>query len=306
MLKRCLTVVLLVGCCMLSACAGHNAGTGQLVIDSQNAQEIALTPFFLAERNPNSDLASSLTLASAAGEPLAGLLPPNQNLIDSYVAWISQLQILSREAPLASPAGAVVEGCSGRLFPTISLAADRSFTGELRFDHFSRDCKLEYSGSVPYSGRLVAATGIMTTRFDVNAIQMQAGAAGYLITGELNLESNASHDLRQKLSAVIDIGLTDGEGINYRTRDLKLIWDRSLEYPSIQLDGELYHGRYGWVALQTDSPLLISPEQGLPYDGVLKFVGANGSWARIFFPRPGFPGAFRLDASTGLKTMGNL
>ena len=70
--------------------------------------------------------------------------------------------------------------------------------------------------------------------------------------------------------------------------------------------GKVFFDSLGEVEVVTNSPLISHSKDAPPFDGMLTFSGAENAWRRLYFPKSVDPGAFRIDGSNGMKTMGKI
>lgn len=283
-------VCLLLALLLMTACVAPRPAAVH-GFSAESAQALALSPYFLGRPGPDIDLATTLTRESAAHQPFTGLLQPTLLLVGTVSDTLSS----------SSPA-APVAGCQGDYLPQLRLAADGSLAGSLTFHDYRPSCGLGLAGQLSFRGDGDPGSGKRHVELDLSGLELLVGEQRLSLAGEIELHSESG----QPLSAEVNLDLVGPDRLSYRLRDLRLSWDRDRQYQRVALDGTIVHGSFGACRVETESPLLLSSENGLPYDGMLRFHAGDGSWARLFFPNTGYPGAFRLDASSGMRTMGKL
>jgi hypothetical protein len=282
---------------VLIACAPQPQIPTQSKFTSENSQAIALAPFYLVKQEEEADHAWYLTLKTAESKPIAGLLKPNQLLIDTVISSLKTLPEQINQALFSS-------GCRGQFNSQINAQADTTSAGTIEFTDYSDDCTLSLDGSVTVNVSDVSAETITATIRPEN-LSAKTAENQYQVTGILKVTFNPQSEATEYLASS-DLSLIAVNNERYDLHNLQIKQSTWQEYPQISLNGQVDFSRYGTVTIATDSPLLVQKETGRPFDGMLTFHGSKDAWVRIFFPKAAYPGFFRLDGSDGLQTMGNL
>jgi hypothetical protein len=324
-LKRIFFVCLLLS--MSVGCATSPDGGRAAHLETQNVYEVALSPFYLVVRSSiDADHAWNMTLNVSSGMPIAGFLKPNQMLMESFTRWIYSLEPIAGKVLNVNGESDIAADCEGAYSGQIQMASNGRFTGKLVFSKFADDCSLVLDGEVPFAGSLDLASGVMIAELSFSSLNGELGEDELSMQGDLELEFNAFKGEKQASTGISELALADAEGARFRLDDMEFAWDHSGQYQKLSVNGMINLAGIGSLRLATTSPLQISNIPGrlvtaykndgtpahtthkrrLPFDGALRFYGADKAWVRLLFSKPTLPGFFWIDTSAGSQSIGNL
>ena len=293
----CLAPLLLGGC----AVGGGSAAR----FTPKNAQEIVLTPYYLSDPAEGGNHTWYMKLKIAGKVPVAGFLKPNQMLVESFTNWLAPRQTQPGQ-PLSPPKETTVGGCSGSYRGTIEAQGRDHFSGRLVFDDYSDDCSLVFTGSVPFGAELDAASGAVEMTLPLGELTARLAEKQLKLKGNLALDFNLLQGEKQLVRAESRMALADESGLRIGLEPVLFTWDRRGRHLISAYEGQLLIPPYGLVQLTTLSPIKIVPGTHKPYNGALRFEGAEGAWIRLLYANPGKAGFFRVDGSDGMESIGYL
>ena len=323
--KRMLIVCLLFS--VVAGCVASSTGGGSAQINTQTAYEIALSPFYLANRSAiDSDHAWHMTLLVSHRKPIAGFLKPNQMLMETFTRMIYSLAPAPGKVLNITEENLVPADCEGGYSEQLQMSKNGQFTGQMSFSAFADDCSLVLDGSVPFEGKLDLTSGEVTSTLSFSSLDATLDEMALPMKGDLRLKFNAFKGEKQASTGVSSLVLADATGVRLSLKNMKFAWDHSEEYQKIEVNGWIDVAGYGSVRLATTSPVRISNTPGrlvtaykpdgspaqtthkrrLPFDGALKFYGDDDGWVRLLFSKPTDPGFFWIDTSKGSQSIGSL
>lgn len=323
--KRLLIVCLLFT--VVAGCVASSTGGGSVHFTPENAYEIALSPFYLADRSAiDGDHAWHMTLLVSHRKPIAGFLKPNQMLMETFTRMIYSLAPAPGKVLTIAGENLVPADCEGGYSEQLQMAKNGQFTGRIAFSAFADDCSLVLDGSVPFEGELNLTSGEVTATLSFSSLEATLDEVALPMKGELRLEFNAFKGEKQASNGVSSLVLADATGVRLSLKDMEFAWDHREEYEKFEVNGWIDVAGYGSVRLATTSPVRISNTPGrlvtaykadgspaqtthkrrLPFDGALMFYGDDDGWVRLLFSKPTDPGFFWIDTSKGSQSIGSL
>lgn len=302
-----LTLLLLAGCTGPQELRSPPPRQSKPVIfNANNAQAVAVVPFYFNDPESESIAhAWDLTLATADNRPVIGIVKPVQLLIDAFSQSVFKLHPSLMEKP-GQTSRVSFPGCQGLYVSEFGLSPDDSLDGTISFQQFSDDCARFFDGTVSIQGRLDSPTGKLSANLELESWRISFPGRDYNVKSRLKLVIDTNLGEKQLYKAELDMDLSGTNDSGYRLRDFRFEWNRKPQDNEISLAGELTFDQFGTVKVETDAVLVLDVESGLPYNGVIMFYGEESSWVRLMFPRITYPGAFRINGSDGLDTMGTL
>ena len=323
--KRMLIVCLLLS--VVVGCVASSTGGGSVHFTPENAYEVALSPFYLANRSAiDGDHAWHMTLLVSHGKPIAGFLKPNQMVMETFTRMFYGLAPVPGKVLNITKENLVPADCEGGYSEQLQMSKNGQFTGQMSFSAFADDCSLVLDGTVPFEGDLDLTTGEVTATLSFSSLDATLDEMELPMKGDLRLKFNAFKGEKQASTGVSSLVLSDATGVRFRLKDVEFAWDHRDEYQSLVANGWIDVAGYGSVRLETTSPIRLSNTPGrlvtaykpdgspahtshkrrLPFDGALRFYGDDDGWVRLLFSKPTDPGFFWIDTSKGMQSMGSL
>jgi len=301
-------MMILLFCCLslfITACAAPVKTQHKVQFNGTNSQAVAMSPIYLPPpQEQRADHAWALTLKVSDGKPFFGLLKPNQLIIEPLFTYFQSDRLKPGQLPRGEEKQLASTGCQGNNTVQASIAADGSISGNMVYRDYSDNCSLSLDASLPFSGKLDLKSGQLLIDLTYEKLSARMGSRNFLLSGRTQLIMNAYQGEEQEYSAWVDMYINEVNGQEYHLEEMQLTWDLTTEYPKFSMAGEIYFSQYGEVQVVTDSPFISHSKSSPPFDGMLTFKGADYSWRRLYFPKSTDPGAFRIDGSNGMKTMG--
>ena len=289
---------------LLTACAAPNQNRPQVHFDGNNTQVIALTPYYLPDpQEQRGDHAWQLTLKVSDGKPYFGLIKAHSLLIDPLIAYVIQLNLQPGQTP-GTPESLQQTGCQGQTTVQLAIAADGTLSGSLDYENYADNCGLVYNTALTVSGQLDAATGQLELKLNYAQLPARVEQRHFLLSGQLLLAMNAYQGKQQRYLVRSSMLIDEVDRRQVQLTEGLLSWDLTGRYPAFSITGKVDIPEFGAADIVTDSPLLSYTKDSPPFDGVLIFKGAEATWRRLYFPKSTDPGAFRIDGSNGMRTMG--
>ena len=289
---------------LLVACAAPNRDRPLAHFDGNNTQVIALTPYYLPDpQEQRGDHAWQLTLKVSDGKPYFGLIKAHSLLIDPLIAYVTQLHLQPGQTA-GVPEAQHQTGCRGQTTVQLAIAATGALSGNLDYENYTDNCGLTYDAALTVTGQLDTATGQMELNLNYARLPAQLEQRRFLLSGQLQLTMNAYQGKQQRYLVHCSMLIDEVNQRQVQLTDGLLSWDLTGRYPAFSITGTVDIPEFGTAGIVTDSPLLSYAKDSPPFDGVLIFNGAEASWRRLYFPKSTDPGAFRIDGSNGMRTMG--
>ena len=289
---------------LLTACAAPNQTRPRVHFDGNNTQVIALTPYYLPDpQEQRGDHAWQLTLKVSDGKPYFGLIKAHSLLIDPLIAYVTQLNLQPGQTVVV-PKTLQQAGCRGQTTVQLAIATTGALSGSLDYENYADNCGLTYNAALTVTGQLDTATGQLELNLDYVRLPAQLEQRRFLLSGQLQLTMNAYQGKQQRYLVHSHMLIDEVNQRQVQLTDGLLSWDLSGRYPAFSITGTVAIPEFGTAVIVTDSPLLSYAKDSPPFDGVLIFKGAEASWRRLYFPKSTDPGAFRIDGSNGMRTMG--
>lgn len=289
---------------LLVACAAPTQDRPRVHFDGNNTQVIALTPYYLPDpQEQRGDHAWQLTLKVSDGKPYFGLIKAHSLLIDPLIAYVSQLNLQPGQTA-AAPQTLQQTGCRGQTTVQLAIAATGALSGNLDYENYADNCGLTYTAALTVTGQLDTATGQLALNLNYARLPAQLEQRRFLLSGRLQLTMNAYQGKQQRYLVHSSMLIDEVNQRQVQLTDGLMSWDLSGRYPAFSITGTVAIPEFGTAGIVTDSPLLSYAKDSPPFDGVLIFNGAEASWRRLYFPKSTDPGAFRIDGSNGMRTMG--
>ena len=299
-------VYLLVVLSVLTACASPLTNQKQAQFDAKNLHAIPISPYYIPDpRQERIDHAWALTVTAAAQEPFFGFLKPNRMLLDPLFDFFIDLNMKPGQSFHGEESYVSTNACKGEYRIQVIVQADGNLSGTIQYQDYSDNCSLSFNTSLPFRGKIDTSTGLMTLSLKPDDLVGRINSREYSISGELQLNMNVFLGPKQKYSAQVDLSFEDILGPEYRLKNMLLKWDETGQYSLFSMAGFVHFSQYGKVEISTDGFLVSYKKNGRPFDGILIFKGANESWLRLRFPKPTFPGFFKVDSLSGMRTKGN-
>jgi len=292
--------------CVLAACALSGMGQRKATFDTKNLHAIPISPYYFADpREDRIDHAWALTTTAAAEEPFIGFLKPTQMLLDPLFDFLINLQLKPGQNFKGEESFVSTKACNGEYRVDVMIQADGSLRGTLLYQGYSDTCSLSFDASLPFQGKIDPSTGSTTLSIQPDDLIGRVGSREFSIGGELRLTMNVFQGADQKYSADVNLSIEDKLGPEYRLKNMLFTWDETEKYSRFSMAGLVDFSQFGTVDVSTDGYLVSYEKNGRPFDGVILYKGAGESWLRLRFPKPTFPGFFKVDSFNGMETKGN-
>ncbi len=280
-------------------------GSGPARFTPQNSQEIVLSPYYLSDPSEGTDHAWRMKLKISDKIPVAGFLKPNQMLVESFTRWVAA-QISAKDKTFTLSSTAPLTGCVGSYSGSIESQTRKDFAGNLNFAGYSDDCSLVIDGRVPFRGEINESGESVTVHLSLAELEGRLGVHELTLAGTIILQFNPFQGEKRLVTAEANMSLSDASGLRFRLAPVSFSWDRRGQFLNSIYEGQVIIPPYGRVKLVTLSPLRSSPGTHKPFNGSLRFEGADGSWLRLLYPNSVKPGFIRIDGSDGLRTFSYL
>jgi hypothetical protein len=232
-------------------------------------------------------------------------MKPNLMLLDPLVDFFIGLDMKPGRNFNGEESQVSTNACNGEYRIEVIFQADGNLSGTIMYEDYSDNCSLSFNTSLPFRGKIDTSTGLMTLSIKPEDLIGRINSREYSISGELQLTMNVFQGPKQKYFAQVDLSLEGILGPEYRLENMLFTWDETGQYSQFSMAGLVHFSQYGKVEVSTDGFLVSYAKNGQPFDGILIFKGANETWLRLRFPKPTFPGFFKVDSFSGMQTKGN-
>lgn len=284
-IRRTLPVTLL--CLLAAACSGGGGGgddapsdavpaayTGartQAVIDQANAETLALDAYAVG--------GISLT-AMPVPAPAATQVSQVAALSMSLAETVRESEAVATVRPLAREQSTCGD-LSGYMEDSVAYTQAGDFSGEVVFHNYCEE-GVTLNGRMQVTGNDNVTTGVWQATINTEGLTVATDVDTFTAIGSLSvIEDAVGWEFKPRLVFV------EGGRQSYMdyTVTLKMLFDAD----EMRMSGRYYDSEYGYVdfATEAQSPIKISFLDGLPSGGIVRFTGANGTWATLTFKPSG-------------------
>ncbi len=286
-------IVSLFAIVMLASCGGGGGGgdvggvnpaysgvTSQATITSGNAQEIALGAY------QGSEAGQALVVPMSAGTAQAAV----SNRLLTFASLTRDLAQAVRPAPAGtvSPQMTVSNSAPGNCGGEMNINMDvndisGNFSGSLGFSSYCDDGTV-LNGSTAFSGQMDTTTGELTSfALSFQGLTMVDTASGQSVTlagSETLAISGGGLTLTQTMDMVL-IDQASGKTYWVNNYRMSLAVDPGGVYADVSISGRFYDPDRGYVEVATQVPLHVLAGASDASAGVLLFLGAGNTRARL-------------------------
>lgn len=289
--------VILAGAIALAACgggggsssggnspAGYSGNTQAAVIDAQTAGEIALGAYEAGELQAEMGIAPTGAMGSLA-------------LAETFSASLAAQDLAQAASVSTAMQTQTTHGdCGGSMTQSISSDASGNFSGSMNFANYC-SADVTMNGSMTFSGAYDINAQTMSFTLNFNSLTTTMGGESFTSSGSMSMNISMDMENPGPGSYTMNMVVIDPvTGEDCWLKDYTMTMTPGSGSSDVTVSGRFYHYEFGYVDISTVQDIQVPDYGDYPQSGVIRFDGADGTWATLTFTGSG---GYTVAASDG-------
>jgi len=272
----------------LTACGGGGGGAGsssstsytglttQATIDENNAEELSTGAYMGGQTG--SAIGGTVGVIQSGECGLAGR-PSMFKVVQVLEGSLHKVDFMSRTygtfvGEIYTDSATIYGDCGGSGSITLSVDDQTgNFSGRMNFNNYC-DEGVTFSGNMDLSGQMDLYTEeIIEFTFSFDNITATMGSDSITLEGDISLFSVTSYGGTMTMNITLRDNSTKE---TFRLKDCTMTFTERANYVDMELSGRYYDPNYGYVDINTTTPLRIYGDNENPSEGILVVNGKTG------------------------------